>query len=338
MRAAVLTGFGGPDKLVLRDDVPIPVPAAGEVRIRVTACGINNTDIWTRVGAYGSSSGNNSPVGPKRTSIRFPRIQGADIVGVVDQPDPGSDGGALVRGSRVLVDPTIYPTGGSVMNSDFLGSDRDGGFAEFVVVPSANVHLIDSPLSDAELASFPVAYSTAIQMLDTVRLRAGERLVVTGATGGVGSALVQLGALAGAEVAAITRRSDATPWLRSLGAFSVSATAPSPGSMDVVADVVGGALLSPLLDSLRSGGRYVIAGAIGDYAGTLDLRTMYLNYLTLVGTSLATHENFRRLVSLIEAGRLRPLVDRVFPLEMLREAQAAFESKEFLGKLVMILE
>lgn len=202
MRAVLLTGFGGPEMLEYRDDVPDPQPGRGEVRIRVGATAINNTDIWTREGAYGSPDAPDSSAGWQREPLAFPRIQGADVAGRIDLVGEGVIEARL--GERVLVDPVIY-TGGELelVTTDYLGSERDGGFADYVTVPAGNAHPVSSSLSDEELATFPTAYTTAMRMLNRAAVRAGEKVLVTGASGGVGSALIQLATARGADVVAV---------------------------------------------------------------------------------------------------------------------------------------
>lgn len=189
MRAVRLTGFGGPEKLEYREDVPDPHAGPGEVRVRVAATAINNTDIWTREGAYGSAEDPGSSAGWRREPLSFPRIQGADVVGHVDEVGEGVPDSRI--GERVVVDPMLY-TGGEreLVTTEYLGSERDGGFAEYVTVPAGNAHPVRSSLTDAELATFPTAYTTAMRMLNRAAVRDGERVVVTGASGGVGSALI----------------------------------------------------------------------------------------------------------------------------------------------------
>lgn len=345
VRAVVLTGFGGLDKLEYREDVPDPEPGVGEVRVRVGAAGINNTDVWTREGAYGRDADPDRQSGWRAGGFVFPRIQGADVVGLIDAVGEGVP--AVRTGERVLVDPALY-VGAEVdlVTTAYLGSERDGGFAELVTVPAANAHRIESNLADAELATFPTAYATAIRMLGRAGLRPGESLLVTGAGGGVGSALVQLGVLRGAEVVGVTSGAKREQ-LRALGARDVDrdagdlveqlrvvgAEAPA-----VVADVVGGPLFPALLDLIAPLGRYVVAGAIAGPLVRADLRTVYLKQLQLIGSSMATHEDFAELVGLIESGSLRPLLAEHYPLRDLRRAQEEFASKAFFGKLVVTVD
>ena len=221
MTVAVLVRHGGPDAVEVRDDWPVPVIGSGEVLVRVTAAAVNNTDIWTRQGAYGLPGRPGARSG-WRGPISFPRIQGGDIAGVVT--DVGGDVAAPLAGLRVIVDPAIYlddshhapPVG-------LLGSEADGGFATFVAVSAAQVHdVTDSPLPDEQLACLPVAYGTAMGMLERAALRAGETILVTGASGGVGLALVQLAAARGATIVAITSGSKVI-WVREAGASHVIA-------------------------------------------------------------------------------------------------------------------
>lgn len=343
MHAYVVTGFGGPEMLSYRE-VPTPEPAPGELRVRVTAAGMNNTDVWTREGAYGSPDDPGSQAGWRREPLDFPRIQGADVVGRVDAVGPGVSGERV--GERVIVDPMLY-TGGEreLVGTAYLGSERDGGFAEYVTVPARNAHPVDSPLTDAELATFPTAYATALRMLDRAAVTADETVLVTGASGGVGSALIQLAKLRGAHVVAVAgpgKEARAT----GLGADAVipRGTDDLPGAVaaawdrpvDVVADVVAGPLFGPLLSALRPLGRYVVAGGIAGPVVQADLRTIYLKQVTLVGSSFGSHEEFAELVAAVERGALRPLLAATYPLRDLPRAQADFARKEFFGKLVLL--
>lgn len=342
MRAQLLTGFGGPEMLHYRDDAPDPVAGSGEVRIRVSATGVNNTDIWTREGRYGSGDDPTASTGWRREPLRFPRIQGADVVGHVDQLGDGVD--APTVGERVIVDPVIYVGDETQLaRPELLGSERDGGFADYVTVPAGNAHRVDSPFTDAELATFPIAYGTALRMLHRAEVGEGETVLVTGASGGVGSALVQLAAVRGARpIAAVGAGKQEAA--RELGAVAtvdrdltdLPAAIAALGPVDVVADVVAGSRFGRLLTALRPFGRYVTAGAIAGPLVEMDLRTVYLNQLRLAGSSFASHEEFAELVDLLRSGRLRPLLASAYPLRDLSRAQADFVAKRFFGKLVIV--
>jgi NADPH:quinone reductase-like Zn-dependent oxidoreductase len=346
MRAVLLTGHGGLEKLDYREDVPTPEPAEGEVLISVGAAGINNTDIWTREGAYGTADDPTAARGWRRGNpMQFPRIQGADIVGRI--VGVGGSVNESRLGKRVIIDNALYDGGEEgLMDSGLIGSERDGGFAEYVAVPAENAHAIDSDLSDAELATFPTAYVTSLRMLNRARVSPGETVLVTGASGGVGSGLVQLARLRGAEVIALVG-SGKEDQARDLGAELVitrdtgdlpAAVAKAAGGrpIDVVADVVGGEEFANLLNVLRPMGRYVTAGAIAGPVVRLDLRTLYLKQLELIGSTMGPHEEFASLVEHIASGRVIPLLARTYPLSDIRQAQRDFANKTFFGKLVLI--
>ena len=341
MRAMVLTGFGGYDKLHYRQAIPVPIPADDEVLVRVTACGINNTDIWTREGAYGA--GENS--GWRGGAFEFPRIQGADIVGLIVQL--GKNIPARRLGTRVMVNPTLYAgAGGGLFEAGFIGSERDGGFAEFACVPDANAHAIDAPLSDPELATFMTSYLTAEHMLNRAEVTADETVLIPGASGGVGSALVQLARLRGARVIAIVGKGKQGP-LESLGVDGIFFRDTAnylealqrhlpTGTVDVVADIVGGDPVPRLLELLRTGGRYVTAGAIAGPIVTVDWRKLYLKHLTLLGSSMGTQQEAGQIVAYVASGRLKPLLAGSYPLSQLVQAQKDFKKKTHFGKLVVI--
>jgi NADPH:quinone reductase-like Zn-dependent oxidoreductase len=338
MRAVLLTGFGGPDRLEYREDVPEPVPETGEVRVRVGATAVNNTDIWTREGAYGSPDDPGTTAGWRREPLTFPRIQGADIAGRIDQVGPGVPESRI--GERVLVDPMIYHGGElELVTTDYLGSERDGGFAEFVTVPNGNAHVVDSELTDAELATFPTAYTTAMRMLNRAAVGPDETVLVTGASGGVGSALIQLATIRGARVVAVVGAGKQRQAL-DLGADAtidrdeVSDALPEQ-SVDVVADVVAGPSFPALLNALRPLGRYVVAGGMAGPLVQTDMRTVYLKQVQLIGSSFGTHDDFARLLTHITAGEIKPLLAGTYPLRDLRAAQARFAGKSFFGKLVI---
>ncbi|MFJ9536261.1 zinc-binding dehydrogenase [Streptomyces sp. NPDC101225] len=343
MTAAVLTGHGGPDKLEIRRDWPVPVPGPHQVQVRVTAAAVNNTDIWTREGAYGSPDDPNAVsgwLGP----IDCPRIQGGDIAGVVSALGPGVPPDML--GRRVLVDPGLYrDSGADKPPVGFLGSEADGGFAEFAVVDADHAHdMTGSPLTDEELACLPVAYGTAIGMLDRAGVRSGERLLVTGASGGVGLALVQLASARGAEVVAVTSAANAEA-VRESGAAHVllrdaedlpaQVRVLAPDGLDAVADVVGGPLIGALMPAVRDDGRWVIAGAVAGRVVEFDLRRLYLHNITLIGSSMHTRAHFAALADAARAGVLAPRIAARYPLTRLHDAQEAFARTRGAGKIVI---
>ncbi|WP_333814994.1 alcohol dehydrogenase family protein [Tabrizicola sp.] len=350
MTAVLLTGHGDTDRLVLRHDVPVPAPRAGEVLIRVAASAVNNTDINMRIGWYSkkigvetSAAGGIEPDAEDASwsgvPLHFPRIQGADVCGHVVAVGAGVDPGRI--GERVLVRNMLRSY------VDFrpyecwtFGSEIDGGFAQFTVAPSREVYAVNCDWSDAELASIPCAWSTAENMLHRAGVGA-ERVLVTGASGGVGSAAVQLARRRGATVIALAGAAKADE-VRALGADQVIDRGADlvrtlgRNSIDVVIDMVGGPGFPQLLDVLRPGGRYAAAGAIAGPICSLDLRTVYLKDLTLYGCTFQEDAVFANLIRYIEAGEIRPVVARTYPLAEIARAQADFLTKAHTGKLVLI--
>lgn len=332
MRAVLLTGHGGYEQLALRDDVVVPTPGPGEVLLRVGAAGVNNTDVNTRVGWYSGGGWTGSFV--------FPRIQGIDCCGTVVAG--GDEMSAARIGQRVLVETCWSDPSGEAGAVVFLGSEVDGAFAEYVVVPSSAAHRIDSSFTDVELASFPCSWSTAENLLTRAAVAEGDRVLVTGASGGVGSAAVQLAAVRGATVVAVAAAAKQAELL-DLGATEVVDRDADlverfgAGSVDVVIDVVGGDGWGRLLEVLRPHGRYAVSGAIGGPVVSLDLRTLYLKDLTLLGCTVLSPGVFAQLVRRIERGEVRPLVAATFPLERIVEAQEHFLAKSHVGKIVLTL-
>ena len=358
MTAALLTGHGGLDKIEVRDDVAVPRPGPGEVLIRVSACGMNNTDINTRTAWYsktvteGTTGEAFDEVAEDEATwggaaITFPRIQGADVCGRVVAVGGNVDANCI--GARVLIDPWIKDQN-EPENFDkarYLGSEIDGGFAEYIKIPVRNVYPVESDLADEKLASFACSYQTAENMLTRARLCEGETIVISGASGGVGSALIQLAKRRGARVIAIAGKSKLED-VFSVGADAVidrneqqlmSAVldqAPG-GQVDVAADVVGGETFAVMMNCLRRSGRYVTAGAIGGPIVEVDLRTLYLHDLELIGATICPPEIFKNLIGYIERGEIRPLVAKTFPLRQIREAQQEFIKKQHVGNFVITI-
>lgn len=365
MRAVQLTGYGGLEKLVFREDVPTPRPGAREVLVKVGACGINNTDINLRTrwydrgvntgltelvglhGAEGAGSGDEgSNASWKQESIHFPRIQGAAVAGRIVSVGDAVDPGRI--GERVIVDPQIRDSSLPMRAQlvAYLGGDRDGGFADYVVVPVENAYSVNSPYSDADLATFPTSYDTAEEMLERTRLSKGETVVVTGAAGGVGTALIQLALIRGARVIAIAGSSKEER-IRALGAEEFIARDSDnlagriealigENSVHVVADVVGGEIFRDLLKVLCRGGRYATAGAIAGPVQPMDLRDLIYKDLEMYGITCPTPGTFSRVVKYVSLGQLRPLVEKCFALSDLRQAQSEFVKRRHVGKLVVV--
>ncbi len=339
MFGVALTGHGGPETLVWRDDLPRPHPQTGEVLIAVAAAGVNNTDINTRVGWYSKGDHDADDASWTGVPLRFPRIQGIDVCGHVVAVGAGVDPARI--GERVLVEPCLVEAGGALRDPPwFLGSECDGGFAQFCVVAARHAYAVNSPLPDTALASFPCSYSTAENMLTRAQVTQDDTVLVTGASGGVGSAAVQLAKARGARVIAVTSAAKAASLLELGAEQTIDRDADYAGvlgrnSVDVVIDLVAGAQFAALLDVLRPQGRYAVSGAVGGPIVALDVRTLYLKDLRFYGCTVLEPEVFGNLVARIESGAITPLVAATFPLHQIAKAQAAFAEKAYTGKIVL---
>ncbi len=330
-------------------EVPVPEPAPHEVRVRVLAAGVNNTEINTRLGWYSASVAGSTddlvgaPVdggeqrvdGGWNAATPFPLIQGTDCCGVVDAVGLGADE-ALI-GQRVLVRPCQRPHGFGSMENIWMGSDFDGAFAEFVTVPATEVFPVACGWTDAELGSLPCAYGTAENMLHRAGVAPRDDVLVTGASGGVGSAVVQLARRRGARVTAVVSAAKATQ-VTALGADEVIERGAEPprSSFDVVVDNVVGASFGQVLMALRPGGRYVTSGAIGGPMVELDVRTLYLRDLRMIGCTAWDEPVFSNLIGYVERDEIQPVVARTFPMSDIVAAQQEFLRRSHVGKLVLV--
>lgn len=359
MRAVELTGHGGLDKLAYREDRPVPTPGPDEVLIKVHACGLNNTDVNTRTAWYSKGVSEATTGGALAGAaqddaawggapLTFPRIQGADVCGTVTAAG-GAEGSGLI-GRRVLIDPWFrdpeQPL--DLDRARYFGSECDGGFADYTTAPVRNVHPVESGLSAAELATFATSYVTAENMLNRAGVAGDDVVLIPGASGGVGSALIQLAKRRGARVIALCGEAKAAA-VAELGADAVLPRAPADlkaalrqatgrETVTVVADVVGGALWPQLIDVLARAGRYTCAGAIAGPIVELDLRTFYLRDLTFTGATIVPPGVFADLVGYIERGEIRPLLAETHPLKALAAAQEAFLAKRHVGNIVVTME
>jgi len=340
-----LMGHGGPEQLALRNDIPVPQPKPDETLIRVLAAGVNNTDINTRLGWYAKSiTGATSDVdgapsggGGWSGALSFPRIQGGDLCGEVAAV--GSPHPEIRIGQRVTCATNqSMPTPANPLHFESLGSERDGAFAQFCCVPTNQLFDVTaSPLTHTEIGAMPCAYGTALGLLRRAAVGSQDRILVTGASGGVGLATVQLGKHLGATVWAVSSPAKAKA-VSDAGADEwIDRDAPlNDERFDAVIDVVGGDQFGRWLDVLRAGGRLAIAGAIAGPMTEIDLRTLYLKDLSLYGCTHQPRSVFSELVALMNQVAIRPLVSKTYPLEEIVAAQADFMSKRYPGKLVLI--
>ncbi len=350
MKAVVTTGNGDYDKLDYRD-VPLPEPRAGELLLQVLAAGVNNTEINTRLGWYSSSvtSGTEDFAGDQHDdgnlddggwneTTPFPLIQGTDCCGEVVAQASGVGGKRV--GERVLVRACMRRNGFASLENIWMASDFDGAFAQYVRVPASETFRVDCDWSDVELATIPCAYGTAENMVHRAAIGKGDRVLVPGASGGVGSAVVQLAKRRGAEVVAIAGR-DKIDTVGALGAEVIERGSDLLGllgesSVDVVIDNVAGDDFTVMPKLLRRGGRYASSGAIAGPIVSFDTRDFYLKDLNLIGCTAWDEPVFRNLVGYIERGEIRPLVAKTFPLEQIADAQREFLQKKHVGNFVLI--
>ncbi len=331
MSGVQLTRHGGPEALLWRDDIPVPTPGPGEVLVRVLAAGVNMTDINTRIGWY-AADGNGGWAG----AMALPRIQGADLCGLVVAQGHGVSAPPI--GARVIASTCQpQPTAQNPMAIRVIGSEFDGAFAQFCVVLADHLHDVSaSPLTDIEIGAMPCAYGTANNMLDRVCLRADERVLVTGASGGVGLAAVQLARLRGAQVSGQCSAAKAGIVAQAGAQILDRGQTPAPDSFDVVIDLVGGPDWAARLNALCPGGRYACAGAVGGPQVSGDLRVIYLKDLTLYGCTNQSPTGFADLCALINGGSPHPLVSKTYPLRDIAAAQTDLSAGRYPGKLVLL--
>ncbi len=344
MSGVTLTRHGGPEALEWRDDLPVPAPGSGEVLVKVLAAGVNNTDINTRIGWYapevtGATEEIDDEVeaGGWSGALNFPLIQGGDLCGRVVAVGP--DVTAFAPGQRVTCPINQpRPTRENPVGFIALGSEYDGAFAEYCLVFARDLYDVTlSPLTDIEIAAIPCAFGTAAGLLHRAGVASGMEVLITGASGGVGLAAVQLATKMGARVTGITSGSKADT-VRAEGAeVVIERGAPIPeGQFDSVIDVVAGEIWPALIEALKPGGHYAVAGAIGGPMVEADLRRIYLRDITIHGCTFQPPEVFADLIKRVNAGQLRPLVSKTYPMKEIRAAQADFQTKRYAGKLVLL--
>jgi len=351
MKAVVTIGNGDYDMLDYRD-VAVPQAGAGEVLLKVLAAGVNNTEINTRLGWYSASvsSGTEQFADSERDSGQladggwnqatpFPFIQGTDCCGEVVEQGEGVE--SPRTGSRVLVRACMRLDGYDSLENIWMASDFDGAFAQYVKVPASEVFTVDCDWSDAELATIPCAYGTAENMVHRAAVGAGDHVLVPGASGGVGSAVLQLCKRRGATVTAIAGKSK----LEAVAAIGADNTIErgadlvaelGQSSVDVVIDNVAGDGFPAMLKLLRRGGRYASSGAIAGPMVELDMRDFYLKDLNLIGCTSWDEPVFPNLIGYIERGEIRPLLAKTFELKDIALAQQEFLKKHHIGNFVLI--
>jgi NADPH:quinone reductase-like Zn-dependent oxidoreductase len=340
MKAAVFHQHGGPDQIVI-ERVLRPIVGPADVLVEVRACALNHMDLLVRRG----------PADPSRT---LPFWGGADVAGLVAEAGPHA--GAHRRGERVLVNPALWcgrcewcARGEESLCAEFkiLGDEVPGGEAEFVSVPARNVVPIPDSLSFEEAAAVPLVFQTAWRaLIGRARIRPGEEVLIVGASGGVATAAIQIARLAGARVLALTSGGDKAARARELGAdLCVDRTAGDWSAevrrhtrsrgVDVVVENVGTPTWRQSLACLAPGGRLVTYGRTGGRQGEIDIRDLFVRQWQILGSTMASRREFDEVIRLLFDKRLRPVIDRTFPLEEARAAQERLEAGRQFGKIVL---
>ena len=339
MKAIRIHQHGGPE--VLRyEEAPDPVAGPNEVLVQVRACALNHLDIFVRQGLPG---------------IALPHIPGADVAGVI--AEVGAQVQGLSPGQRVIVNPSLscghceYCIQGQDSLCDsyrILGEQADGGYAEYLALPAGNLHLIPEGFSFEEAAAVPLVFQTAWRMLiSRAQLKAGEDILILGAGGGVASAAIQIAKLCGARVWATSSSEAKLERARELGADVLINYRKSDFAkeiwrltdkrgVDVVLDNVGQATWEQSLRSLAKNGRLVTCGATSGPRPPTDLRLVFWRQLQIFGSTMANRHEFSQVLQLVWRGKLKPVVDRTFPLGQAAAAQRALEAGEHFGKLVLV--
>jgi NADPH:quinone reductase-like Zn-dependent oxidoreductase len=341
MRAAIFDEHGGPEVVSVRE-VETPEPGPGEVRIRVGASAMNHLDLWVRRGL------------PIETTM--PHIGGSDIAGTVDARGAGVED--WEEGARVVVNPSLWcgecqwcRQGQEPLCEGFriIGEHTQGGFAEYVTVPARNLYRIPDDHAFESAAAAPLAFLTAWRGLVTRgRLEEGNTVLITGASGGVATAAIRIAKHLGATVHAVT----SAPWVervRELGADVVHDRtdesvdwgreiweATGKRGVDVILDSVGEATFRQNVRTLAKAGRLVVYGATTGAEGSLDIRLLFWKQLEILGTTMATDDEFRAVMDLVFSGHLEPVVDVAWPLDRARDAHERLEAGEAFGNIVLV--
>ncbi|HSU16878.1 zinc-binding dehydrogenase [Longimicrobium sp.] len=339
MRAAIFHTTGGPD-VVRIEDVPAPSPGPGEVLVQVKASAMNHLDLWVRRGM------------PIETTM--PHIGGSDVAGVIAEVGEGVDASRV--GERVVVNPSLSDgtcewcrRGEESMCVRFriLGEHTDGGFAEYVAAAADHVYPLPDGYAFEDAAALPISYMTAWRALHTrARLRAGEDVLVLGASGGTAIAAVQIAVMTGARVFAVTSGAENVERLRGLGAAFVydrlgedwsAAIHADTGrrGVDVVVENVGAATWKGSMRALAQGGRLVTYGGTTGPKVEIDLRAVFWKQLSVLGSTMASKAEFEAMLQAAFSGALRPVIDSVMPLDHAREAHERLEAGGQFGKIVL---
>jgi len=343
MRAALFRQHGGPEVMEVAE-VPEPVPGPGEVQVTVKAAALNHIDLWMRRGL-------------PSMKIDLPHIPGGDVCGVVSGLGAGVAG--VKEGDRVVLNPGLTCGrcreclgGRDNLCASFrmLGEHTQGGMAEKVVVPVANLVPAPANVDDASLAAVPITFITVWHMLvDNARVKPGETVLVLGAGSGVGVAAIQIAKMFGAHVIAAASSERKLLAARGLGAdetidyaseelvAAVKRLTNRRGA-DIVVEHTGASTFPKSVVACARGGRIVTCGATDGYEATLNLRHVFWRHLSILGSTLAPKSCLFAIADRLAAGQLRAVVDRVLPLAEIQDAHRVLEARQAFGKIVMTME
>ncbi|MGD0078219.1 MAG: zinc-binding dehydrogenase [Sedimentisphaerales bacterium] len=340
MKAAVITEYGGLDKVNFAE-VDKPKPGAGEVLVQVKSAALNHLDIWVSKGRPGAKKDG-------------PHILGSDASGVVAEVGAGVKG--ISAGGEVIINPGLScgrcehcrrGEQSECTSFDIVGLGHQGAFAKFVVVPAANVFSKPKHLDFNEAAALPLAYVTAWRMLMTrAGLKPGQTVLIHGIGGGVAIAALQLVKMAGAVTIVTSSSEEKLNKAQKLGAdhiinyktkdvASIVRDVTAGRGVDIAFDTVGAATMPTNFDVVRRGGKIVICGVTTGPKVELNLQALYWNQLSILGSTMGSDDDFLKMLSAIDASKLKPVIDSVFPLAKVRAAMAKMESGAQFGKIVL---
>ena len=340
MRAVVMRARGGPEVLEVAD-LPVPEPGPKEVRVRLKAAALNHLDVWVRKGV----------ASPK---LALPHVLGADGSGVVDAVGPGVEG--FAPGDEVVINPglscgrcerCLAGEDNLCPRYQILGEHRHGTYAEYVVLPEANLAPKPKNLSFEEAAAIPLTFLTAWQMVvDKLGVRPGDDVLVMAAGSGVSVAAIQIAKLFGARVIATAGSEDKLRRAKALGADeTVNYTHPDwPKEVrrltggkgaDKVVDHTGALYFEGVIKATANGGRIAIAGASSGYEGTLPFAHVFYRQLSILGSTMASKSRLFPILRFVEEGKLKPVVGQVLPLEAAAEGHRLLEERRVFGKVVL---
>lgn len=343
MRAMVLREHGGPEVLH-EESLPVPAPGPGEVRIRIAAVALNHLDVWVRKG------------GPA-FKLEYPHRLGSDIVGAIDAVGPGVTD--LATGTKVAVQPGLSCglcaacLGGRdnlCRRYRILGENAQGGYAEAIVVPRANVAPYPGDLAPAEAAASILSFLTAWQMVvHKAAVGPGDTVLVQGGGSGVGVAAIQIARMHGARVLTTVGSDDKVAAARALGAdvvvnyttadfVEVVKRETGKAGADVVIEHVGGEVFARSIRAVRNGGRIVTCGATAGFAPAIDLRHVFFRQVEILGSTMGSKADLLAVLGHVAAGRLKPIVHAVLPLAQAADAHRLLERRASFGKVVLAVD